>query len=414
MSRCLVCGVDAVSTLLDGGAHPVASHFLATQDQSETTHAMVLGQCGSCGLIQLTQGAPATALVAPFEWVSYNEPEGHLDTLAQVLRSLLGVTQESAIGGISFKDDSTLARLKALGFSNVRRLEPEADLGITGPRAGLETIQAQLGAERGTALAQRDGAFDVLIARHIVEHAHDLATFVEGLKSLLRPGGYLVVEVPDCTSMLEICDYTMLWEEHVAYFTPATLRGLFAPLGLELDRLMIYPYPTENSLVAIAKIADGVDQQATPDPTVVRDELARASIYGAGLQPRREAVATTIAAAVVDGKRVAMFGAGHMACMFIDLMGIADGIDCVIDDHPEKVGMFLPGSRLPIVASTVLADPTLGLCLMSLSPESEAKVIAKHRAFEARGGVFASIFPSSKRALSDAGTERSVAQNTTS
>jgi hypothetical protein len=400
-----------VSTVLDGGTHPVASHFLATQDQPEATHAMVLGQCGSCGLIQLTQGAPATALVAPFTWVSYNEPEGHLGTLAQVLRSLPGVTLAWAIGGISFKDDSTLARLKALGFSNVRRLEPEADLEITDPRAGLETIQAQLDAKRGAALAQRDGAFDVLIARHIVEHAHDVLTFVGGLKSLLRPGGYLVIEVPDCTSMLEICDYTMLWEEHVAYFTPATLRGLFAPLGLELDRLMIYP---GHSLVAIAQVADGIDQQATPDPSVVRDELALASIYGAGLQSRREAVTTAIAAAVADGKRVAMFGAGHMACMFIDLMGIADGIDCVIDDHPEKVGMFLPGSRLPIVASTELADLTLGLCLMSLSPESEAKVIAKHRAFEARGGVFASIFPSSKRALSDAGTERSVAQNTTS
>jgi len=57
----------------------------------------------------------------------------------------------------------------------------------------------------------------------------------------------------------------------------------------------------------------------------------------------------------------------------------------------------MPGSRLPIVDSSAL--DRLDICLLSLSPESERRVVAKHSAFVERGGQFGSIFASSPLAL---------------
>jgi hypothetical protein len=68
-------------------------------------------------------------------------------------------------------------------------------------------------------------------------------------------------------------------------------------------------------------------------------------------------------------------------------------IDFVVDDHPRKRGLRLPGSRLPIVGSEVLAGNEVKLCLSSLGPESEAKVVQKFRHFVEQGGTFASIYP---------------------
>ena len=53
----------------------------------------------------------------------------------------------------------------------------------------------------------------------------------------------------------------------------------------------------------------------------------------------------------------------------------------------------MPGSRLAIRALASLLEEEVKLCLLSLSPESEAKVVAKNQAFLERGGSFASIFP---------------------
>ena len=78
---------------------------------------------------------------------------------------------------------------------------------------------------------------------------------------------------------------------------------------------------------------------------------------------------------------------------------VEDAIDCVIDDNPHKRGLFMPGSRLPIVGSSALLERGIRLCLLSLNPIGEQKVIEKNAAFVAAGGAFASIFPASERAL---------------
>ncbi|HWW85835.1 MAG TPA: hypothetical protein VNZ26_19695, partial [Vicinamibacterales bacterium] len=96
---------------------------------------------------------------------------------------------------------------------------------------------------------------------------------------------------------------------------------------------------------------------------------------------------------------IALFGAGHLACTFVSVFDVADSIDCIIDDNPHKRGLYMPGSRLPIVGSAALLERDVSLCLLSLNPIGEEKVVSKNEAFVARGGVFASIFPASPRAM---------------
>jgi len=53
-----------------------------------------------------------------------------------------------------------------------------------------------------------------------------------------------------------------------------------------------------------------------------------------------------------------------------------------------------------------LIKANIKLCLLSLSPESEAKVINKNHVFLDKGGKFVSIFPASKNALNIVKKER--------
>ena len=94
-----------------------------------------------------------------------------------------------------------------------------------------------------------------------------------------------------------------------------------------------------------------------------------------------------------------MFGAGHLASTFLTVMDVADLIEFVVDDNPNKRGLFMPGSHLPIVGSDALLNSEARLCLLGLNPLSEQKVIERQRAFTEAGGVFKSIFPSSVVAL---------------
>jgi SAM-dependent methyltransferase len=378
--------------------HPISNRFVVNPDDEEYTHPLLMGQCNACGLLQLINPVPAGELLPPYEWITYNEPEGHLDQLANIISTLPCITKDATICGISYKEDSTLARLRQWGFHRVWRIDMVRDLGITDARAGIETIQDRLHPDLAGALWQKHGAPDVVIARHILEHAHDALRFMETLRQLVKPTGYVVFEVPDCTRVLETFDYTTIWEEHILYFTPETFRHCFGFGGFSLVRFEFYPYPYENSLVGIAQPHTAATP-AFPSKSVLEDEKHRAQAFAQGLPQRRDMLRRFFSEYRQNQGKVAMFGAGHLACMFINLMGLKDTIEFVVDDHPHKRGLFMPGSRLPIYGSDALIKENIKLCLTSLSPESEEKVIQKNQAFLGQGGEFASIFSGSKCAL---------------
>jgi len=393
---CQACR-EACHEFLAAGRHPIANCFVRDPHAKEDLYPLAIGQCVRCGLIQLLTPVPVDALVPPYDWITYREPEAHLDALVDALIGLSGVSADAVVAGVTYKDDSTLARLERRGFPKTWRLDPEQDLGITAPQAGLESIQARLRPDVAAEVARRRGRADLVIARHVLEHAYNVRAFAAALGCLAKTDGYVVLEVPDCTLLLETLDYTMVWEEHILYFTPSTLQTTLQAIGLPVVRFDSYPYPFENSLVAVAQPRqDNGLQVASGD---IAAELRRAQRYAASLEGRRGTVVAFLGDFHRDRGRIAMFGAGHLACMFVNLMGVADHIDFVIDDHPSKRGLFLPGSRLPIRSSDELERGDIRLCLMSLSPESEEKVVANQPSFLARGGIFASVFPASRRAL---------------
>ncbi len=227
---CPVCQSAAVEPQLDVGAHPVSSRFARSNSEAEVCHSLVLGQCADCCTIQLMQPVPHDALVPPYDWLFAREPEEHLDTVVEHLMALPGLPRESVIAGLTSKDDSTLDRFRKRGFSNVWRVDLATDLGVTNPCANIETVQKRATSQRLAPIGLRRGLADVLIVRHILEHAEDLAAFVEGCASLVKPGGHIMVELPDCSTSLRLDDYAMIWEEHALYFVPETFAGVLGIL----------------------------------------------------------------------------------------------------------------------------------------------------------------------------------------
>lgn len=193
MRACRLCDQHAVEELMDVGPQPVCNRFLKNKDDKQYACPMTLGQCEACGLIQLTTEVPVSELLPPYDWITYSEPEGHLDSLADVICALPGVAKESVICGVSYKDDTLLRRLAERGIKNTWRIDPEADLGIRETGAGVETIQDRITPEAAAALAAARGKARIVVARHILEHAYSVYGLGDAFKQLLEPDGFLIL-----------------------------------------------------------------------------------------------------------------------------------------------------------------------------------------------------------------------------
>ena len=370
--QCIGCGADQVQCLLDLGGQPASNRYLNSPDATFEKHPLRFGLCARCGLAQLIDPMPAHVVQSRFPWITYNEPEGHLDDLVDRIE-ILGLLDSSAfIVGVTYKDDTTLARCQLRGVKRTYRLNQTQDLGIGDSLASLETIQARLDFVLADELSKKYGQADVLFVRHILEHAHEPKLLIEASRRLTRPGGLLVFEMPDCRKVFDGNDHCFLWEEHIAYFTPETLKDFLRRAGFEQIDILVYPYPMEDSLVAVV-VNNNIE--AKVDVLANEEEICRARNFAASFLDRKSAIQSKLDDWEKQGHRMAIFGAGHLAAKFVNFYQLKDRFVGVIDDDPHKQNHYLPGSALPVISSTSLETGEVDLCLLTLSPESEAKVM---------------------------------------
>jgi SAM-dependent methyltransferase len=102
---------------------------------------------------------------------------------------------------------------------------------------GLEVVTGQLADAPFTR-----GSFDAITLHHVLEHIPDPKGFLAmEVLPLLRPGGVLVLEVPNFTS-LESRVNRELWQdlrpmEHLYHFSPSTLSHMVVSAGFEVLRV---------------------------------------------------------------------------------------------------------------------------------------------------------------------------------
>jgi C-methyltransferase C-terminal domain/Putative zinc binding domain/Methyltransferase domain len=395
MSLCLLCRASAVEPVLALGPQPVSTHFATRRDIVAVEHQLDLGMCRACGVVQLCNPFPYEMLVPPFDWLTYREPERHLDAVVAKVAALPGIDRTATIAGVTVKDHTTLSRFARLGFEQTWCVDVHADLGATDPRANVETVQALLTPEKANEIIARRGLVDVLIVRHIVEHAQAPWRFLAALGALLRDGGYMVVEVPDCAANLERQDYAMIWEEHTLYFTPQTLAQVMPAAGCESLGIDIHPYLFEDCLIQIGRKTG----TASRPVAVAARETDRLSGYVDAFPHWTQSYRAFLESHAGAGRGAALYGAGHLACAFVNFHGLADLFRFVVDDTPQKQGLFLPKCGLPIVPRETLDANGVPVCLFGLSPEVEDKIIANNLSYIAAGGRFYSILAASERSL---------------
>jgi hypothetical protein len=397
MKHCLMCTEIAVEPLLDLGPQPVSSHLTISPTTEAVQHRLRLGACQACGLVQILEPFPYPSLVPPFAGLIYREPEQHLDAMVQRAMALPGVEKGSTVAGITYKDQSTLDRFTRLGFERTWCVDLARDLGVSDPHANIETVQALLTPEKAAEIVDRHGPVDVLIARHILEHAENPERLLRALSGLLREGGYMIVEVPDCEGNVARQDYTMIWEEHTLYFTNKTFEGVMPVANCRSLGTEVAPYTFENCLVQYGQKIAWQDSK-TPLPT--RDADLRAiRDYASSFSRWTREYRALLADHARDGRRVALYGAGHLTCAFVNFHDLGEQVAFVVDDTPQKQGRYLPKCGVPIMPKEALDARQTPLCLLGFSPEIEDKVIANNAEFVAAGGQFSSMFAASLRSV---------------
>jgi len=94
-----------------------------------------------------------------------------------------------------------------------------------------------------------DNTFDVVIMNHVIEHLPDPPAVLVEIRRILKPGGALAVGAPNFASLfrraLRSRWPSLLPEQHLWHFSPATLEKLLARSGFSVETVKMvdnHPY----------------------------------------------------------------------------------------------------------------------------------------------------------------------------
>jgi SAM-dependent methyltransferase len=177
--------------------------------------------------------------------------------------------------------------------------------------------------------------FDIIHSCHTLEHLAHPAHVLADHWRILKPGGFLVLDVPNI-AIIGSDDIVEEWfiDKHLYHFSARTLMRLVAAAGFEIiaapeagDR--------ENLLIVARKSAIGPHAAGDPDPREV--EAAENLIIQYGAARARNLLTLTAVSAEIARfapHRVAIWGAGRLFDALVTHGGYAPGsLALLIDKH---------------------------------------------------------------------------------
>ncbi len=396
LENCRACNAAQLSPLIDFGSHPIAHRFLGDSSANEYVHQALLSFCEVCGLMQLSDPIPPEILYGNYTVLSSFKPEPHIAKDLDLLDRLIDLSKTAHILEVGSNDGVFLNALKARGWSNAIGIEPAKDAFEAAQLLGVKTIHAFFNLSTAGEFVRERGQCDLLIARQVLEHVMDLRGFCDALRLVLKPGGYLLIEVPNAAMALAAPDYSSVWEEHVNYFTLESLTAYLARYGISI----LHNETTLFSGEILTVLGRFQTEASSAASTKYLPELIRQiQSYQAKWPIFRDSLVAYLREHSRTGGRTVIYGAGCRACSLINFTGISPFLECIFDDEPSKQGKYMPGSHLPIHSGDKLEPSRATLCLLAVNAENEAKVTAKHAAFRRNGGTFYSVFPPSENLL---------------
>jgi hypothetical protein len=313
------------------------------------TRDLALTLDSETGLLSLGNNFSVRELRHAHAWLKYQEPEEHCFALGEDVLNLAGIAGGSLVAGLSWKDDGLMESLARFDLKTTI-LYPRAQQKGNSPESGTwerDSIDVQESISHDN--HRPSGIkFSFLSARHLLEHALSIEHFMLGLATKVRRDGYILLEVPDCEKAIKQCDYSMIWEEHIHYFTADSLERTLQKLGWRLVQLHRETVEEEAVLIAIVQppivASSGASQERS------QERYIESHRFGANFGECRGRVLAFLKAAQQSGSSLYLLGANHTASNFIDLFGVANLFEGCLDDNPDKQGRYISGSNVPIVA----------------------------------------------------------------
>ena len=365
--NCRHCHKPLHHVFLDLKDAPPSNSYLTKEQlgQPEARYPLRLFVCDQCWLVQTEDFARAEDLFAmDYAYFSSTSTSwlDHAEQYCAMIIRRLDLNRDSFVIEVASNDGYLLRNFIRDGIPclGIEPTDSTADAAVT---IGIPVLREFFGVEAATALAEQGKRADLIAGNNVYAHVPDINDFTRGLQIALKPGGTITLEFPHLLQLIDNNQFDTVYHEHFSYLSLGTVQSIFAAARLRIidveelsthgGSLRVYGCHTDD----VRPFSPSVGTLLEKERAYGMRALALYRAFQAKADRVRDDFKAFLEARKSEGKSIAAYGAAAKGNTLINYAGIGNElIEFVCDAAKSKQGKFLPGSHIPILAPSALAE----------------------------------------------------------
>jgi hypothetical protein len=381
------------------GPQPLANSFLTNPKEfsGEAFYPLDVYFCESCSLVQLLDVVDPEVLFRNYIYVTGTSETmaSHNAFYARTVAELLSFGPNDLVIEAASNDGSLLRQFQTHGVRTLG-VEPARNLAESARAAGVETLDRFFSVEEAVRIRESHGAAKAVIANNVLAHVDDTLGFLRGARHLLSERGLVIFEVPYLVELLNRLEYDTIYHEHLCYFSVMALGKLCETAGLSIQRIDRVPVHGGS-----LRVYAGLQRGHCPDALDMECQERDAGLNVVGtyeqfaerVENHRRVLRSFLCERKSSGRSLAAYGAPAKGNTLLNYCGIDTSmIPFTVDRNARKVGMFTPGTHIPVRPVSALIEERPDEVLI-LAWNFSSEIIRQQEAYRVQGGRFITPLP---------------------
>ncbi len=355
IDSCRISGTKDLINILNLGNQPLANSLKKEIDEMEQKFPLSISFSKKSSLIQLNETVNKEILFDRYVWVTgTSKTASNFSKLfADRLINIIKPDKNDLIIEIASNDGTFMMPFFEKGYNNIFGVDPAKNIAKIANKMSLNTLPEYWNSELSKFILKKYGTAKIIFARNVIPHVSDLLDVIKGIHIALDNKGVGVIEFHYSGKILKELQYDSIYHEHLCYFSIKSISYLLESFGLNPFHVEESPISGGALIIFFSKLKkvktvylkNAIKKESN---LKVNDVLNWKNFANDVLEHKKRTIDIIN---TVKGKTIIGFGSSARSQTYLNYCELnSNHIVSIIDNNPNKIGLFAPGSSIPIVS----------------------------------------------------------------